>query len=59
MSMLLAIDFDGTLATHDTVIMIGAGRFRIRWRGAIVSAAARDGLTYAGLTQLDLIAEPA
>lgn len=56
---LLALMYQLRLATHDAVIPLGEAQYRIRWRGAIVSAAARDGVTYAGLTQLDLIAEPA
>lgn len=56
---LLALMFQLRLATHNALIEVGSARFRILWRGAIASAAGRDGVTYAGLTQVDIIAEPA
>ena len=54
----LALMHQVRLATHDTKVEIEGATFRITWRGAIASAAASDGVTYAGLTTLDIIAEP-
>lgn len=55
---LLTLMHQVRLATHDTTVEIEGATFRITWRGAIASAAASDGVTYAGLTTLDIIAEP-
>lgn len=58
-SELLALMYQLRLATHNALIEAGSARYRIMWRGAIASAAGRDGITYAGITQVDIIAEPA
>jgi hypothetical protein len=56
---LLALMHQARLATDGAILTIGDASFRITWRGAIASAAARDGVTYAGLTTLAIFAEPA
>ncbi len=58
-SELLALMHQVRLATDGAILKIADASFRISWRGAIASAAARDGVTYAGLTTLDIFAEPA
>ncbi len=46
------------IATNDARIPIDGATYRVQWRGAIASTAARDGVTFAGLTTLDIQAEP-
>ncbi len=55
---LLAMLHQVRLATHDTRVQAGGATYRVQWRGAIASTAARDGVTFAGLTTLDIQAEP-
>lgn len=56
---LLAMMHQVRLATDNQVLTIDGAQYRVSWRGAIASTAARDGVTYAGLTTLTLFAEPA
>lgn len=56
---LLALMHQARIATDGAILSLGGASFRVTWRGAIASAAARDGVTYAGLTTLAIFAEPA
>jgi hypothetical protein len=56
---LLALMHELRLATHHVRVPLDGATYTVQWRSAIASAAARDGVTYAGLTTLDIIAEPA
>lgn len=57
---LLALMHQVRLATDDKRLEIGAAHFRVTWSGASAGTASTvDGVTYAGVTTLDLIAEPA
>ena len=56
---LLALMHEVHAATADASIEIGGALFRTRWVGAIASGAAADGVTYAGLTTIQIFAEPA
>lgn len=57
---LLALMHQVRLATDEQSVTIDGARFRVTWAGGSAGAAStRDGVTYAGVTTLDLIAEPA
>lgn len=56
---LLALMHQVRIAVDDESITIGGMLFRFRFAGAAASTAAADGVTYAGITTLEVYAEPA
>ncbi|HEX8419469.1 MAG TPA: hypothetical protein VF638_05590 [Sphingomonas sp.] len=56
---LLALMHQVRLATDDKQLTVEGGTYRFEWLGAVASTAASDGVTYAGITQLEILAEPA
>lgn len=57
---LLAMMHQVRLATDDRTITIAGAQFRVSWVGASAGGASTiDGVTYAGVSTLDLYAEPA
>lgn len=56
---LLKLLHEVRLATDHATLELDGATYQVRWHGAIASAAAGDGKTYAGLTTLNIIAEPA
>lgn len=56
---LLALMHPVRVATDDVAIVVDGVRFRIFWLASAASTAASDGVTYAGLTTIELHAEPA
>jgi hypothetical protein len=58
-SDLLAMMHTVRRAIDGEQIELDGAIFNFTWRGAIASAAAKDGVTYAGLTTIEIFAEPA
>lgn len=56
---LLAMMHAVRLATDDVAIQVGEVQYRVFWLTAAASTAASDGVTFAGLTTIELYAEPA
>ncbi|WP_341207278.1 hypothetical protein [uncultured Sphingomonas sp.] len=57
---LLGLMHQVRLATDDKIIVIDGAHFRVGWAGAAAGGASTiDGVTYAGVTSLELYAEPA
>lgn len=56
---LLAMMFQVRLAAQDTPIEIEGVQYRATWLSAAASTAASDGVTFAGITTIEITAEPA
>jgi hypothetical protein len=57
-SDLLAMMHTVRCAIDEAEIELGGAVYKFTWRGAIASAAASDGVTYAGITTIEISAEP-
>ena len=58
-SALLALMHQVRLATDKARLTLDGGQYRFRWLGSAASQAASDGVTFAGVTTLEIMAEPA
>lgn len=56
---LLALLHQVHLATRRAKVDLAGANYRFRWLGAIASTAASDGVTYAGVTTIEVTAQPA